>query len=78
MQLSFKLDNTSSKIILGGISSKYYTGKMNYHPVILQAWWTIGADSCGFIGKQTHNFPSGERIIVDSGTPTMAIDYNVF
>jgi len=66
-----------SKLILGGVDSKYYTGDFNYYPLAAENYWLIGMND--FVVNGTSYKAENMVGIVDSGTsvfvgPTAAIN----
>merc|ERR1719295_1681546 len=67
---SFYLNRDTSSSIggslnLGGIDESYYTGEINYHPVIWEGYWTLLLQRVSYDGnKIAGTYPA----IVDSGT----------
>ena len=78
-QFSFYLSHNEtpgSVFILGGSSSQYYTGEINYHKVYGNAFWLIDLTGVSYNGKNLIDGKAGVAIM-DSGTSYITGQKNV-
>mmetsp|Transcript_26023 Transcript_26023/g.29782 ORF Transcript_26023/g.29782 Transcript_26023/m.29782 type:complete len:383 (-) Transcript_26023:430-1578(-) len=69
--LSSKPNAQGSKLVLGGVDDSLYTGEFKYYPLVFEAYWQIALAGITIDGKQL-SIPKDSKVIVDSGTSTMA------
>jgi hypothetical protein len=74
---SFYLSKTAgtdtSRLILGGISDKYYEGPMRFYPLISETYWVIGLNEFRINGTSI----KASKAIMDTGTSLIVGSKNI-
>lgn len=65
--LNRNIDNSDSRLIVGGIDSSLYEPPLHYHKVVDQYYWTILADKI-LVGGEDLGICNKCKIVVDTGT----------
>ena len=76
-----KQEKEKSMLILGGWDDSLYSGKLHFHPVIRQSWWTLNLDKVLLDGIDTNFCDKNNKkcqIIMDSGASLMATPESIF
>lgn len=72
------IDGDSGHLFLGGIDNRYFSGQLQYTPILKEAWYVIGVVDAAVDGTSlglpasVYNKLSGGTIL-DSGTNTFVI-----
>lgn len=69
------LDKSESKLIIGGVDNSLYEGKLHYHKVIDQYYWTIEADKI-LVGGEDLGICNKCKLVVDTGTSLITGPYD--
>jgi len=64
-----------SKLILGGVDERYYEGKLNYHYLSSEDYWSIKLDGIA-VGNQIEG--QGASAIIDSGTSLILMNPAIY
>ncbi|KAG6916685.1 hypothetical protein DXG01_005810 [Tephrocybe rancida] len=64
-QFSFKLSETQSELLLGGVNTDLFSGTLTQVPVVQKGFWQVKLDAVNVAGNETS---TGLSAVVDTGT----------
>ena len=73
--LNRNMDKTESRLVVGGIDSSLYEGKIHYNKVVDQYYWTIIADKI-LVGGEDLGICKKCKVVVDTGTSLITGPYD--
>jgi len=73
--LNRNLDKSESRLVIGGVDSSLYEGKIKYHKVVDQYYWTIIADKI-LVGGEDLGICNKCKVVVDTGTSLITGPYD--
>ena len=68
------LDKSESKLVIGGVDSSLYEGKLHYYKVVDQYYWTIEAEKI-LVGGEDIGICNKCKLVVDTGTSLITGPY---
>ena len=73
--LNRNLDKSESRLVVGGIDSSLYEGKIHYNKVVDPYYWTIVADKI-LVGGEDLGICKKCKVVVDTGTSLITGPYD--